>query len=57
MAERRPLPDKGKLVARQGRKATDQAPGLSAELPKEGLRNFLGSRVLRHNKETHDALQ
>ena len=33
---RRPLPDKGKPVARRGRKATGQASGLIAELPKEG---------------------
>ena len=34
--ERRPLPDKGKPVARRGRKATGQAMGLRAGLPKEG---------------------
>jgi len=32
----RPLPEKGKPVARRGRKATDQAWGLRAGLPKEG---------------------
>ena len=34
--KRRPLPDKSKPVARRGRKATGQASGLIAELPKEG---------------------
>src|SRR2546425_3739183 len=36
VAEGRPLPDKGKPVARRGRKATGQAEGLTAGLPKEG---------------------
>src|SRR5882724_5052224 len=35
-AARRLLPDKGKPTARWGRKATDQAMGLMAGLPKEG---------------------
>jgi len=34
--ERRPLPEKGKPAARRGRKAADQAMGLTARLPKEG---------------------
>src|SRR5215467_12469675 len=41
-----PLPDKGKLTARWGRKATDQATGLMAGLPKEGRRNLAWEMVV-----------
>ena len=34
--ERRSIPDKGKPAVRRGRKAADQATGLTAGLPKEG---------------------
>src|SRR6266849_2242609 len=41
---RRLLPDKGKLTVRWGRKATDQAMGLMAGLPKEGRTGSPGKR-------------
>jgi hypothetical protein len=40
---RKLLPDKGKLIARWGRKATGQAWRLMAGLPKEGARHALRS--------------
>lgn len=53
--KRRPLPDKGTRAARRGRKATGQAAGLTARLPKEGRVSAPSGNmvVFRYQKRDH----